>query len=104
MANGSKVFYLANYLALIELAEPAVVSKYKSGISGKSVNPDFGGGGVIHANLERCKVWFSRKTGEGGRGKAIWNISRLFRVFSIEGFPYGTQQILKIARKGDELK
>jgi hypothetical protein len=28
------------------------------------------GGGVCHANLEKFKVRFSRKTGEGGRGKA----------------------------------
>jgi hypothetical protein len=46
------------------------------------------GGGVCHANLEKFKVRFSRKTGEGGRGKAIRKISRLYRVFSIEGFPY----------------
>ena len=39
---------------------------FKSGIFGGNVNPDFGGGGVCYANLEKFKVWFSRKTGEGG--------------------------------------
>ena len=31
------------------------------------------------------KYGFQEKTGEGGRGKAIWKISRLYRFFSIEG-------------------
>ena len=39
----------------------------QSGILKKNVNPDFWGGGVCSANLERFKVSFSRKTGEGER-------------------------------------
>ena len=39
--------------------------------------------------MERFKVCFSRKAGEGGKGKAIRKISRLYQVFSIEGFPKG---------------
>ena len=58
----------------------------QSGIPVKNVNPDLWGGGVCYANLERFKVCFSRKTGEGGSGKAIRKISRLYCFFSIEGF------------------
>jgi hypothetical protein len=41
------------------------------------------------------KYAFQEKQGrEGGRGKAIRKISKLYRVFSIEGFPYGYVKLL----------
>ena len=37
------------------------------------------------------RIWkdlsYGFKKNRGGRGKAIWKFSRLFQVFSFEGFP-----------------
>ena len=76
---------------------------FQSGIPVKNVNPDLWGGGVCHANLEKFKVHFSRKTGEGGRGKAIRKISRLYRVFSIEGFPQQNTKEINLEQAWAEL-
>ena len=40
------------------------------------------------------QIWRDSKNAfqeKQGRGKAIWKISRLYWVFSIEGFPYSGQ-------------
>jgi hypothetical protein len=42
-----------------------LTQQIQSGILEKNVNPDFWGGRVWYANLEKLKERFSRKTGEG---------------------------------------